>query len=85
MGTLHHEILHREIDDLIPDDSSLLVEYAGEPARVRDHLHLLAVQKAGYLELGLDAELAELIDVDSQLPSGYYKRAWEIVNADPQR
>ena len=85
VGTLHHEILHREVDDLVPDASQLMAEYADEHKRVRGHLHLLAVQKATYLKLGLKDELAEVIDIDSQLPNGYYQRAWEIVNAEPQR
>jgi hypothetical protein len=84
VGTLHHEILHREIDELIPSNSPFLEDYSDEHSRVRNHLHLLAVQKATYLELGLDDELAELVSVDSRLPEGYYKRAWEIVNSEPQ-
>jgi len=27
-------------------------------------------------------ELAEVIDIDGQLPDGLYKRAWEIVNQE---
>jgi len=28
----------------------------------------------------MKAELSEVIDIDSQLPDGFYKRAWQIVN-----
>jgi hypothetical protein len=80
IGVLYHEILHRYVDKLLPAHSNLLDKYQNEPARVREHLHLLALQKAVYLELGMKAELAELIDIDSQLPGGFYKRAWQIVN-----
>jgi hypothetical protein len=44
-------------------------------------LHLLALQKAVLLKLNAIDELADVIRIDSQLPGGYYKRAWEIINA----
>jgi hypothetical protein len=52
-----------------------------EDERVRDHLHLLALQKAVLLKLNEPDALKEVIAVDSALPGGYYKRAWELVNA----
>ena len=82
IGALYHEILHRFVDAHMPAHSALLAQHHGEPARVREHLHLLALQKAVYLALGMRDELSELIDIDGQLPDGFYKRAWDIVNRD---
>src|SRR5262249_14733314 len=83
IGALFHEILHNFVDDHMPAHSALLARHDGELARVREHLHLLALLKAVYLALGMQDELAELIDIDAQLPGGFYKRAWDIINRDP--
>jgi hypothetical protein len=61
--------------------SALLDGYATEPARVRDHLHLLALEKAVLLRLGDTIALKDDVDIHSQLPADDYKRAWGIVNA----
>jgi hypothetical protein len=82
IGSLYHEILHKFVDDHVPAHSALLSRHRGEALRVREHLHLLALQKAVYLALGMKDELTELIDIDSQLPGGFYKRAWDIINRD---
>jgi len=82
IGVLYHEILHKFIDDHMPAQSALLARHHDEPPRVREHLHLLALQKAVYLALGMTNELAEMIEIDGQLPDGLYKRAWEIVNQE---
>jgi hypothetical protein len=76
-----HELLHIFFFKHPVNNSVLLREHAGEPERVRRHLHLLALQKAVLLKLKEPAILREVIAVDSELPGGYYKRAWEIVNA----
>jgi hypothetical protein len=79
--TLFHELLHILLFQH-PIESSLLVEqHAAERERVRGHLHLLALQKAVLLKLDEREALKEVIAVDSALPGGYYKRAWELVNA----
>jgi hypothetical protein len=80
--TLFHELLHVFLTQNPVGDSVLLKEHAAEPERTRDHLHLLALQKAVLLRLHEDETLQETIAVDSELPGGYYKRAWEIVNAN---
>jgi hypothetical protein len=68
--------------DLHPiKNSRLLKERAAEPERIRSHLHLLALQKAVLLKLNEPEVLKEVIAVDSQVLGGYYKRAWEIINA----
>jgi hypothetical protein len=61
--------------------SALLDSHAAEPARVREHLHLLALEKAVLLRLDDRSALRDDMDIDSQLPAGDDKRAWEIVNA----
>lgn len=82
-GTLYHEILHKYIDDNLPESSKLIEKYKNEHSRVLKHVHLLALQKAVYLKLQLNDQLSSIMKVDSQLPNGYYKRAWEIVNSHP--
>jgi len=78
--TLFHELLHKFLAEYPVKNSVLLKQYANEPENTRDHLHLLALEKAVLLKLNENAVLKETIIVDSQLTGGYYKRAWEIVN-----
>lgn len=75
-----HEILHGFVSRHTPAASPLLQARKGESTCVRNHLHLLALQQAVLLSLGAAQELAQVIAIDSQLPSGCYKRAWELVN-----
>lgn len=79
--TIFHELLHEFVTQHLPKDSPLLKAHANEPERTRDHLHLLALQKAVLLKLNATDALADVVRIDSQLPGGYYKRAWEIINA----
>ena len=81
VNTLFHELLHSFLERHPIANSALLKEHASEDERVRDHLHLLALQKAVLLKLNQGDTLKEVIAVDSMLPGGYYKRAWELVNA----
>jgi hypothetical protein len=81
VNTLFHELLHIFLQRHPIKNSALLKEHATEDERVCDHLHLLALQKAVLLKLNEPDALKEVIAVDSVLPGGYYKRAWEIVNA----
>jgi len=81
VGTLFHELLHIFLSCHPIENSALLKEHAAENERVRDHLHLLALQKAVLLKLNEPDALKEVIAVDGALPGGYYKRAWELINA----
>jgi hypothetical protein len=81
VDTLFHELLHIFLARHPIKNSALLKEHAAEDERVRDHLHLLALQKAVLLKLNEPDALKEVIAVDGALPGGYYKRAWELVNA----
>jgi hypothetical protein len=75
-----HESLHGFVAQYAPRGSPLLVSRRSESQCVVNHLHLLALQKAVLLAIGDDAALQQLIAIDSQLPSGCYKRAWALVN-----
>src|ERR1700724_1011992 len=80
VDTLFPELLHIFLSRHPIENSALLKEHAAEDDRVRDHLHLLALQKAVLLKLNEPDALKEVIAVDGVFPGGYYKRAWEIVN-----
>ena len=80
VDTLFHELLHVYLSGHSMPRSTLLSEHAAEPECVRNHLHLLALQKAVLLQLQEPEMLAQVISIDGQLPSGCYKRAWALVN-----
>jgi hypothetical protein len=79
--TIFHELLHTLLAKHQLKNSQLLKAYANEPKRTREHLHLFALQKAVLLNTNAVMELADVVRIDSQLPGGFYKRAWEIINA----
>lgn len=81
VSIIFHEILHRYLLGRIPANSPLLLKYKGEDGTVKDHLHLLALQKAVYLKLGRLPTLQRVIEKDQELPNKAYTRAWEIVNS----
>jgi len=78
--TLYHELLHEYLARWQPAASPMLEQQAEPSRRIRNHLHLFALEKAVLLHLGETDVLAQTIAIDSQLP-GPYKRAWAIVNA----
>jgi hypothetical protein len=80
VDTAFHETLHRFVAEHTPRDSRLLASHRSEPACVRTHLHLLALQKAVLLAVGEATSLKQVVLIDSQLPSGCYERAWSLVN-----
>ncbi len=84
LDTAFHELLHGLIARQDLSASPLLAAQAGEPGCVRQHLHLLALQKAVLLRLQQAEAWAQVVAIDSQLPSACYRRAWAIVNATPQ-
>jgi hypothetical protein len=81
VDTLFHELLHDFLQEHPVKNSALLAEHASESWRTRNHLHLLALQKAVLLKLGEDDALQDVIAFDGQLPNASYKRAWALVNA----
>ena len=84
--TLHHELLHRYLNENFSDDvlrrSPLLRKYIeqGEKRMVTGHLHLLAVQLDVYSRLGRTAELEEINRSNATSKETSYRRAWEIVS-----
>jgi hypothetical protein len=80
IDTAFHESMHPFVAGLVPSNSRLIQAHSGEQPCVLSHLHLLSLQKAVLLSLGESAELNQVIAVDSELPSGCYKRAWALVN-----
>ena len=78
--TVFHEVLHDFVNRYTPRPSALLSLHQSEPKCVRNHLHLLALQKAVLLSLEQPEALAQVVSIDSQLPSGCYQRAWGLVN-----
>lgn len=79
ISIVEHEILHNYLDSFLPKTTTLLMEYKSESKTVLNHLHLFALQKATYLELGWKKQLKEIILKDESINKDY-KRAWEIVN-----
>lgn len=77
-----HELVHIYLVDHFMGETPLRKKYGaeGENFLVLNHLHLMAIQKMVYLELGLEEELSRVIANDSILAKGAYKRSWEIVN-----
>jgi hypothetical protein len=82
VGTVHHELLHHYLMGRRPKQSALLRKYEKEPHRVRIHLHLLALQKAAYLQLGWKKRLQQVIESNNRIPGGLYRRAWDIVKKE---
>lgn len=80
ISTIYHELLHNYIDSFLPKNTPLLIKYKNESQGVLSHLHLLALEKDAYLQLGWDATLKQVIEKDESLPNKDYKRAWEIIN-----
>jgi hypothetical protein len=80
-----HELLHGALAGANLSDSALLAAHARERPRVRDHLHLFALLKAAMIGLGREDALDEVRRVDRGLPDGAYRRAWELVDATPDR
>ena len=80
VDTAFHESLHAFVAQYVPRSSPLLLQHKRESACVLNHLHLLALQKATLLAINDFEALQQVISIDSQLPSGCYKRAWSLVN-----
>jgi hypothetical protein len=73
VDTVFHEILHDFVSQHTPRNSALLSLHKSESQCV-------SLQKAVLLSLGQSEALAQVVSIDSQLPSGCYKRTWSLVN-----
>ena len=78
-----HELLHPFVRGQGGKGSGLLRKHEDETACVRNHVHLLSLQKAVLVHLGLNVELDGVRTFDSRLSAGCFKRAWEIVEESP--
>ena len=83
LDTVFHEMLHEFVGRTTPQTSTLLASHSSETHCVRNHLHLLALQKAVLVRTADTAALEQVIAIDGLLPSGCYKRAWALVNDTP--
>lgn len=81
-AVVFHELLHRYVVDLLGSEPAtpLWRKYATEPATVRWHLHLMAIEEVAFRHAGLDREFASVRADNLRWPS--YKRAREIVEAE---
>jgi len=79
LSLVFHELLHIYVDDNL-ENSPLSEKYAEEPGSVKSHMHLMAMMKKVYLQLGLEAELQQVINEDRKAGRPIYLRSWEIVN-----
>ena len=75
-----HELLHIWVEDNINGKSTLLTKYAKEHQYVRDHIHLMALQKMIYLKINRGDILSMLDESYRKNSPIQYRRAWEIVN-----
>lgn len=81
VDTQFHELLHHMLDGHVPRTSPMLAAHPEVSRCVKNHLHLLALQKAVLLSLDEKEALADVVRIDSALPDDCYRRAWEIVNS----
>lgn len=80
-GLVFHELLHPFLMEGWPNlmvTSPTVLKHSQESQLVLNHLHLLAVQKHVYLQLGRSHDLEAIIADDSIYPA--YQKAWKIVN-----
>lgn len=76
-----HELLHTWVVEHL-ESSQLRRKYKDELPSVKNHMHLMAIQKFVYSKLGR-IDLITLLDVlYGRIIGGTYARAWEIVNIE---
>ncbi len=75
-----HEVLHTWVVEHL-DNSQLRRKYKDEAPSVKNHMHLMAIQKYVYSSLGR-ADLIKMLDETYAKIGGTYARAWEIVQIE---
>lgn len=75
-----HELLHTWVGENVGSSTPLLEKYKNEDPVVRNHLHVMALQKFVYVELGRKDLLKMLNKQYTTMPSADYRRAWAIVD-----
>ncbi len=84
----HHEVLHFLVEIIegkkLYNISNIAKKYKDEPSNVLAHLHLMAIQKAAYIEMGNTGLelLSETEKLYSEVIKGDYARAWQIVKEE---
>ena len=68
--TLFHELLHVFLSRHRVSDSALLAQHAPESQCTRNHLHLLALQKAVLLKIQEPGVLQEIVAIDGHCRTG---------------
>lgn len=87
VNTIFHEIVHRYIDDVWGDKLEpkslaplpLLIKYKAEDGFTLAHIHLFAIQKTVYKNLGKEGDWDEVVKWAKGIPQAGYQRALEIV------
>jgi hypothetical protein len=75
-----HELLHNYVSEILGSRKTpLLARYREEPEKVRNHLHLMALQRVVYDRLQRD-DLRRVDLTFIRMSSPEYLRAWQIVN-----
>lgn len=80
VGLVFHELLHTFVVENTNWPTPMIRKYSAEPRLTRNHLHLMAVERFVYEQLGRQ----DLVELTAR---GYarnpeYKRAWEIVELE---
>lgn len=79
VALVFHELLHKYVTEH-RGETAMLRKYKNEPFSVKSHIHLMALMKMAYLNLGLEKELEDIVERDRKLARPVYLRSWEIVN-----
>lgn len=74
-----HELLHTWLVENFKGPTPLLEKYKNESGTVKNHLHLMALQKFIYLKTNRQDLLDWMATQNPRMP-GEYGRAWDIVN-----
>ncbi len=84
--SLWHELMHRYVSDSLaaigPGTTPLLRKYAAEHNVTRNHLHLFAIERVLWRQIGRETEIAERIAEKKARRARYYERAYEIVEEE---
>lgn len=79
ISLVFHELLHTFVDENLRNTTPLLRKYSSETQLVRNHLHVMALQKWVYLLLNRPEDLQWLSFWYGEI-GGDYARSWEIID-----
>lgn len=78
---LLHELLHQWVQKLALDSTPALDALASESVVVHNHLHVFALMKAIYRQLGQEDTFADIVAMDAQAKDPAYARAWALLES----